>query len=45
MNKGEVDTSVVSDRYRNLEEELFDHKKTRASTSTELLATEFAARF
>ena len=43
----EVDTSVVSDRYRRLEEELFDHKTgpASASASTELLAAEFASRF
>ena len=44
--RGEVDTSVVSDRYRHLEAELFDHRKTAASeASTELMAAEFAARF
>ena len=43
----EVDTSVVSDRYRQLEDELFDHNKTPSSSaaSMELRTAEFAARF
>ena len=44
----EVDTSVVSDRYRQLEDELFDHNKTPSSSSAasmELRTAEFAARF